>query len=130
MDCTDIIIGQVRGTHSRIRDYYTRDRSTPRSDTFWGGTEDISSATGWEENGITTLIFRRKIYSSDPTDHSLTGSMSVIWARGQEHGMYVHFPKSGLEKEKASIPNFYAQDEIKYHGQSKQRGVLFMNFSE
>ncbi|CAL8142378.1 unnamed protein product [Orchesella dallaii] len=130
MDCTDIVIGTARGMLSRVRDYYTRDRSTPRLDTFWGGTEDITSATGWEMNGITTIIFRRKLKAMDPTDHSIAGTMHLIWARGQEHGEYVHLPKSGLEREKPSVPNFYAQDEIKYHGQSKQRGVRFIDFSE
>ncbi|ODM97332.1 Cell surface glycoprotein 1 [Orchesella cincta] len=130
MDCTDIVIGTARGMLSRVRDYYTRDRSTPRLDTFWGGTEDITSATGWEMNGITTIIFRRKMKATDPTDHSIDGTMHLIWARGQEHGEYVHLPKSGLERGKPSVPNFYAQDEIKYHGQSKQRGVRFIDFTE
>lgn len=131
MDCSDIVIGTAKGMHSRIRDYYTRDRSTPRLDTFYGGTEDIVSAAGWEVDGVTTIIFRRKIKTADPTDHDLSGSMKVIFARGQEHGEYVHTPKSGLETENPSIPNFYAQDELKYHGndgQLNQRGVTMIDF--
>ena len=35
MDCTDIVIGVARGEAGSISDFYTRDRSTPRRDTFW-----------------------------------------------------------------------------------------------
>nr|CAD7200768.1 unnamed protein product [Timema douglasi] len=61
MDCTDIIIGSARGTTSRIWDYYTRDRSTPRFDTFWGGKNDLTAAMGFEKDGVTTILFRRKL---------------------------------------------------------------------
>lgn len=130
MDCSDIVIGAAQGMYSRIRDYYTRDRSTPRLDTHYGGSEDISSATGWEREGVTTIIFRRKIKTSDPTDHTLSGAMQIIVARGQEHREYVHNPPSGLETEIPSTKNFYSQDELKYHGQSTQRRVLFLTFPD
>lgn len=128
MDCIDLVMGAARGSLSRIRDYYTRDRSTPRLDTFWGGKEDLTSATGWEENGKTFLIFRRRIRSTDVADHDLIGDMHVIWARGQESGEYVHSPKSGLERENPHKPNFYAADEIKYHGHGSQRGKTRIDF--
>lgn len=128
MDCVDIIMGGARGSLSRIRDYYTRDRSTPRLDTFWGGKEDITAATGWEEDGKTVLIFRRRIRSTDASDHDLVGEMHVIWARGQEANEYNHFPSSGLEKENPHRPQFYAPDEIKYHGHGGQRGKTRVNF--
>ena len=35
MDCTDIVIGVARGETGSISDFYTRDRSTPRRDSFW-----------------------------------------------------------------------------------------------
>lgn len=54
--------------------------------------------------------------------------MYVIWARGQEENMYVHYPKSGLEVGNPSIPNFYKPDELKYHGKRDQRGVASLNF--
>ena len=56
--------------------------------------------------------------------------MHVIWARGQEIGEYNHVPKSGLEKDKASVPLFYKPDELKYHGHGDQRGFLNLNFYE
>lgn len=54
--------------------------------------------------------------------------MHVIWARGQEADKYNHFPKSGLEKENANVPDFYKPDELKYHGHGDQRGVTAINF--
>lgn len=54
--------------------------------------------------------------------------MHVIWARGQELGQYIHAPLSGLEKEAASVQEFYKPDELKYHGHKMQRGVTQINF--
>jgi len=130
MDCIDLVMGAARGPYSRILDYYTRDRSTPRLDSFYGGKDDITSATGWEEGDKTVLIFRRRLRTNDPADHEIKGEMHVIWARGQENGDYVHKPKSGLElgTEKPSRPDFYAADEIKYHGHGAQRGITRIDF--
>ncbi|KAM3958019.1 LOW QUALITY PROTEIN: DOMON-like domain-containing protein nahoda [Aphomia sociella] len=131
MDCTDIVIGTARGNYHRVLDYYTRDRSTPRVDTFWGGHDDITAASGFEENGVTTILFRKKIKAKEPTDHSIVDDlMHVIWARGQEPGKYVHSPPSGLEKGTAVVGDFYRQDELKYHGHGGQRGVTRINFFE
>lgn len=131
MDCTDIIIGSARGNASRILDYYTRDRSTPRLDDFWGGKFDLTAATGFESDGVTTIAFRRKLDAQEPSDHSIVDDlMSVIWARGQEPGRYVHSPLSGLETEMASVPDFYKPDELKYHGGKMQRGLASINFLE
>lgn len=128
---TDIIIGTAQNQSSRVLDYYTRDRSTPRQDSFWGGTNDLTATGGFEENGVTTIIFRRKLESKDITDHSIVNDlMHVIWARGQEPGKYIHSPPSGLEKESASMQNFYQPDELKYHGHKTQRGVVQINFFE
>lgn len=129
MDCTDIIIGSARGKTSRIGDFYTRDRSTPRVDEFWGGKSHLTAAAGFEENGVTTIIFRRKLQADEPTDHSIIDDLThVIWAKGQEPGKYVHVPLSGLEKEKATILEFYQPDELKYHGHKMQRGITQINF--
>lgn len=131
MDCTDIVIGTARGNYHRVLDYYTRDRSTPRVDTFWGGHDDITASSGFEENGVTTIMFRKKIKAKEPTDHSLVDdSMHVIWARGQERGQYSHSPPSGLERGTAAVGDFYRPDEIKYHGHGAQRGFANINFFE
>lgn len=80
---------------------------------------------------MTTIIFRRKLESKDVSDHSIVNDlMHVIWAKGQELGRYVHSPPSGLEKEMASMREFYQPDELKYHGHKSQRGVAQINFLE
>lgn len=128
MDCTDIVVGAAKGGLSRIRDSYARGRHTPLEDSNWGGKDDLTAATGWESNGVTTLIFRRKIRSRDGPDHSLDGGdMLVIWARGQEPDEYVHDPNHRLENEKF-VSRFYVQDELKYHGLGDQKGAFVMNF--
>lgn len=129
MDCTDIIIGMARETNYRIGDYYTRDRSTPRKDEYWGGRDSLTAAFGYERDGVTTILFRRKLAAAEPTDHEIRdGNMQVIWARGQEPGKYMHQPASGIEKAKASVKDFYKVDELKYHGHGMQRGAVTMNF--
>ena len=132
MDCTDMVVGMARGSTHRIGDFYTRDRSTPQKDSFWDGGDDLTSATGWEEDGITTLVFRKPLQANGPTDHSIVEEeMHVIWATGQEQGMYSHSPASGLESkaEEPSQPDFYKDDELKYHGK-KNRGVTSINFRD
>jgi len=67
--------------------------------------------------------------ATEPTDHSIVDDvMHVIWAKGQEQKNYQHSPKSGLEKDVASVKDFYKQDELKYHGHGSQRGVISINF--
>lgn len=129
MDCTDIVIGMARGTNSRIGDFYTRDRSTPRPDHFWGGKNDLTAAIGFEKDGVTTILFRKKLTSMEPSDHSIVNDlMHVIWSKGQEPGKYVHIPKSGLERDRSVVKDFYRPDELKYHGHGSQRGQVSMNF--
>jgi len=114
---------------SRVGDYYTRDRSTPRFDEVFGGKSDLALGTGFEENGVTTIIFRKKLVATHPTDHTLDDALThVIWARGQEPTKYVHVPPSGLETEASSIKDFYQPDELKYHGHQSQRGYTQINF--
>jgi len=120
MDCTDIVAGAAQGYYHRIRDYYARGRHTPSLDETWGGQDDITGATGWEKDGVTTLIFRRKILPKNATtagDHSLLGQLLLIWSRGQEP----------TEREN----QFYVRDELKYHGTGNgQRGSIVINFGE
>uniref|UniRef100_A0A182P3L9 DOMON domain-containing protein n=1 Tax=Anopheles epiroticus TaxID=199890 RepID=A0A182P3L9_9DIPT len=131
MDCTDIVIGTARGDNHRVWDYYTRDRSTPRMDSFWGGKSDLTASGGFERDGVTTIVYRRPLAASEPTDHEIVDDlMHVIWARGQEPGAYVHSPPSGVEKETVSVREFYQPDELKYHGHRMQRGVTQINFLE
>ncbi|KAJ8040166.1 Serine-rich 25 kDa antigen protein [Holothuria leucospilota] len=130
MDCVDIIIGKAKGLFGNVGDFYTRDRSTPRRDDFYGGQDDLVAAAAKEENGKTTVVFRRKLETSDMADHAIANQqgMDVIWARGQERGREVHRPRSGLERcEAKNIEDylFYQKDDVKYHGTSgMQRGII------
>jgi hypothetical protein len=130
MDCTDMVVGMARGNTHRIGDFYTRDRSTPRRDAFWDGEDDLTSAMGWEVDGVTTIVFRKPLQANSPTDHSIgMEEMHVIWATGQEQGAYSHSPASGLETGEPSVPDFYKEDELKYHGK-ENRGVVSINFRD
>ena len=61
MDCTDIVIGVARGNQYRVFDFYTRDRSTPRRDDFYGGVDSISGAIAKEEGGFTYVKWRKSL---------------------------------------------------------------------
>ena len=95
-------------------------------DSFYEGKDDLTAAMGFEENGITTIAFRRSLQSQEPSDHTIEETMMLIWAVGQTHGNYNHKPDSGLEKGQASILDFYRPDEVKYHGKLN-RGFTMIN---
>lgn len=129
MDCTDIVMGVARGNLSRVFDMYTRDRSTPRPDEFYGGRDDLSAAFAYEEDGHTVVLFRKSLLAAELTDQPLEDAQTlVIWARGQEPGDYIHSPKTGLDEGRARVLDFYRQDEVKYHGHRNQRGSTTLNF--
>ena len=104
MDCTDMVVGIGRGDMGRVGDYYTRDRSTPRVDSFWGGVDDLQSGAVWEEDGRTMMIFRRKI-AGGIADHPLEGKTHFIWATGQNNG-------------------FYGEDQFKWHGGNRGKTTI------
>jgi len=62
MNCVDIVIGAAVGELSRVGDYYTADRSTPRHDQFYGGSQSLTAAVANQsDDGMTTVIFRRPL---------------------------------------------------------------------
>ena len=61
MDCTDIVVGMARGEQFRVIDSYTRDRATPRPDSFYGGEESLVAAAGRETDGVTYIKWRKPI---------------------------------------------------------------------
>ena len=81
-------------------------------DSFYEGKDDLTAAMGFEENGVTTIAFRRSLESQEPSDHTIEENMMLIWAVGQTHGDYNHKPASGLEKGEASILDFYRYCEF------------------
>lgn len=56
-----MVIGAARGMRSWVGDYYTRGRSTPQRDEFYGGSESLTAAAGFEKDGYTYILFRRKL---------------------------------------------------------------------
>ena len=97
MDCQDVFIGKAFGSFSHVADYYTRDRSTPRRDEVYGGEDDLVAAAGWEEDGVTTIMFRKPVDSGDMADNKFEGDLKFIYAFGQ------------------TPTDFYKADELKYH---------------
>nr|CAB3262519.1 uncharacterized protein LOC100180169 [Phallusia mammillata] len=132
MDCVDVVIGSVKDSLHRVQDMYTRDRSTPRADNFYGGSDDITGSAGSQVDGFTTIAFRKRLQATHGSDHPIENLLThVIWAMGQSIDQYFHSPRSGLESCTASDYRFYRHDEIKYHGSgSQRRGVVNMNFYE
>ncbi|XP_078670099.1 uncharacterized protein LOC144910655 [Branchiostoma floridae x Branchiostoma belcheri] len=134
MDCTDMVIVVTRGAVYRVDDCYTRDRSTPRRDRWYGdgGGDSLTAAIAKEENGVVTARFRKKLHADESQDHGIDMlPMHVIWARGQEPGGYSHVPNSAIETCAVSDYAYYQPDELKYHGTAQtQRGALTMNFFE
>ena len=61
MDCTDITIGLAQGSLHQVRDYYTPDRSSPRLDEEYGGTQSLTAAVASQDGDILTVIYRRKL---------------------------------------------------------------------
>ena len=70
-------------------------RSTPRRDEIYGGTDDLLAAAGWEEDGYTTIVFRKPVASSDRFDHDFSNTLTFIYAHGQNNGN-----------------DFYVEDEV------------------
>ena len=109
MDCTDIVLGSVRdGSYTRVLDYYTRDRSTPRYDSVFGGKDDITGAAGKEQDGRTVIVFRKKTLATHETDHPFQGELHFIWAHG----------RNDLD--------FFGDDELKYHGPLNKASAKIM----
>jgi len=109
MDCMDMVIGVAREGRGKVGDFYTRDRSTPREDTFWGGEDDLVSSHAWEEDGQTTMRFVKKM-SGGVADHPLQGKLTLIWAYGQN-------------------TEFYKPDQLKYHSKPN-RGFNVLELGE
>lgn len=69
MDCADIVVATViDGSLSRIGDFYTISRATPRPDSFYMGDDSLTSAVGFERDGVTTVMFRKPLQSSSDTN--------------------------------------------------------------
>lgn len=126
MHCTDMVVGMVSNGRARIMDLFSPSKATPMEDTFFGGENSLTSAAAFQEDGVTTLVFRKKIQAEEKWDNSfVNGPMTVIWAKGADPTNYVH--TTGGEPIQAA-PEFFA-NAMKYHGKNA-RGVMTINFFE
>ena len=55
----------IVGSFHRVQDMYTRDRSTPITDEFYEGSDELAGAAGLQVDGVTTIAFRKKIKSEN-----------------------------------------------------------------
>ena len=81
-------------------------RSTPRHDSFYGGTSDLTGSLAWEEDGKTFVMFRRKMAGSANGDHPFKDKLHFVWAHGQ------------------TGDDFYAADELKYHSGNRGSSII------
>uniref|UniRef100_A0A158PCS3 DOMON domain-containing protein n=1 Tax=Angiostrongylus cantonensis TaxID=6313 RepID=A0A158PCS3_ANGCA len=98
--------------------------ASPRPDSTFGGSDSLTTATAFSEDGITTIVFRKKLKATDEWDHSIEGPMTVIWAKGVNPSNYQH--TTGGPPIQAD-PNFFSNNAFKYHGRN-QRGILTIDF--
>jgi hypothetical protein len=98
MKDADIIIGSVSGDDVIALDTYSEEEGGPHLiDVDKGGTSDILSFSGSEENGITIIEFKRYLSTGDKYDHDIDpdGRLNVIWAMSPEDSREVKHTKKG-----------------------------------
>ncbi|CAD6196909.1 unnamed protein product [Caenorhabditis auriculariae] len=127
MYCTDMVVGMVTGGKARVKDFFSPSKATPRPDSFFGGSDSLTSAAAFQQDGVTTIVFRKKLQATEKWDSSIiNGPMTVIWAKGADANHYQHTTGGDPIK---SDPLFFPDDSFKYHGRN-QRGTLNINFFE
>jgi hypothetical protein len=84
MKNADIVIGYVSGGEATARDDFGTDYTRHASDISLGGTDDVSSVSGTETGGRTSISFSIPLSSGDSSDHDLIpgSTVSIIMANG------------------------------------------------
>ena len=72
MQDASYVIGYVQDGVVHMREDYGTGRTSHASDVSLGGTDDVRSISGTEENGVTTLVFALKQNTGDQYDTVLT----------------------------------------------------------
>ncbi|CAB3403868.1 unnamed protein product [Caenorhabditis bovis] len=126
MHCADMVVGMVSSGRARVVDMYSPSKATPMMDEFFGGKNSLTSAAAFQEDAVTTVIFRKKLQSSEKWDNSFVpGPMTVIWAHGADPMNYVHTTGGApIQADK----EFFSKS-FKYHGKN-QRGIMTIDFFE
>jgi hypothetical protein len=83
---SDMIFGwvEIDGAVNVVDAYSTGPLGPHPADTEQGGTDDILTYGGREENGATTIEFTRKLDTGDEYDNPIpsSGKLKIIWAAG------------------------------------------------
>jgi hypothetical protein len=97
MQDADIIFGIVKDGQAEIYDMFSTGIWGPHpQDTALGGTSDITVFGGKEENGYTTIEFKRALASRDNYDNALVqGSNKIIWAYGYTDDLNIQHSTRG-----------------------------------
>ena len=84
MKDADMVFGFVEDGQVSVFDLFsTGDFGPHPEDTQLGGTNDIVEFGGSEQNGITSIEFKRELGTNDEYDNSLSkGSNQIIWSYG------------------------------------------------
>ncbi len=77
----DMILGVVVGDEVTVSDEFGTGPTAHRPDTELGGTDDILEFGGTEQEGWTTIEFKRALDTGDPYDAVLAeGTITIMWA--------------------------------------------------
>jgi hypothetical protein len=82
MKDADMVFAFVEDGKTVIFDLFNTGRFGPHPlDSELGGSEDIAEFGGREENGFTTIEFKRKLNTGDKYDHPFANGINkIIWA--------------------------------------------------
>ncbi|VDK81473.1 unnamed protein product, partial [Litomosoides sigmodontis] len=122
MDCFDMVIGVMIDGMSKVRDYYSVPHIVPQPDEFFGGKDSLTAATAYQQDGVTTIIFRKPLKAFDQADQTISPEdTTVIWAKGVTSGKSISqkTTPSFLDSENSRgrlVINFFGDGE----GRSKQ----------
>lgn len=86
MKDANIIIGYVENGEVFLRDDWGDGHTSHRPDTELGGTSDVTTVSGHETDGVTSITFRIPLDSGDPYDTVLTegATTRIILAYGRD----------------------------------------------
>lgn len=89
MKGADIVLGFVKDGKATVYDQFSNVDFGPHpQDTELGGTIDILEFAGKEENGYTTIEFKRKLDTGDKFDNPLAkGKNQILWSYGPDDTM-------------------------------------------
>lgn len=89
MKNADMIFGYVIESNTTVMDLFSTGTFGPHPpDTEQGGSDDVIDYGGIEENGFTTIEFKRLLDTGDELDNVInTGTNKIIWAFGSSDNL-------------------------------------------